>query len=455
MQTFKELELKPEIIKAITAKGYEKPMPIQAKAIPVALTGKDLIGCAQTGTGKTAAFMLPVLHMLKVEKDCPRVVVLAPTRELAIQIGDNAIEYSEHLPFTCATVYGGVDIEPQIRALRKGVDVLVATPGRLLDLMRRRHVSLKSVQFFILDEADRMLDMGFIPDVEQIMRDTPKSRQTMLFSATMPPEVRRLANKFMKDVVHVNVAPPATMASGITHRIYPVPHSLKKQLLVGLLRDEPVDSALIFTRTRRSADNLVRYLDRKRVSVTHIHSDRTQNQRQQALKGFRSGKFKVLVATDIAARGLDIPSVSHVFNYNIPDRIDDYVHRAGRTARAEGTGYACCLMAPEEIDLYNALESRFGREMLNWTSLEGFDYLNEPSEPADKRRPAGNGGGGGQRGRRGGVGGRYAQAVSRSTPSRTSSASGAVAVSAEAAVPDVKPAPRAFGRGRTVRTRRG
>ncbi len=425
-------------------------MPIQAKAIPVALTGRDLIGCAQTGTGKTAAFLLPVLHMLEKEKGAPRAVVLAPTRELAIQIGDNADDYSKHLSFRCTTVYGGVDIEPQIKALKRGVDVLVATPGRLLDLMRRGHVSLRSVRHLILDEADRMLDMGFIPDVEKIIADTPRSRQTMLFSATMPPEIRRLANKYMHDVEQISIAPPATMASGITHRIYPVPHSLKKQLLVGLLRDEPVDSALIFTRTRRSADNLVRYLDRKRVSVTHIHSDRTQNQRQQALKGFRSGKFKVLVATDIAARGLDIPSVSHVFNYNIPDCVDDYVHRAGRTARADSTGYACCLMAPEEIDLYNALESRFGREMLNWTSLDGFDYLNEPAEPRGGRRPQ-QGQRPGQQGRRS-VGGRYSEAVGRATGSRTGSQNGQASVAANGGSKPQATATRSYGR--SARSRR-
>ena len=444
MQTFKELELKPEILRAITEKGYDKPMQIQARAIPVVLEGKDLIGCAQTGTGKTAAFMLPILHLLAKENGHPRVVVLAPTRELAIQIGDNTRGYAKYLSFKCTTVYGGVDIQPQIRELRKGVDILIATPGRLLDLMRRGHANLKSVRHLVLDEADRMLDMGFMKDVEQIINATPKQRQTMLFSATMPPEIRRLANKYMKDVEQINVAPPATMASGITHRIYPVPQSLKKQLLVGLLRDEPVDAALIFTRTRRSADNLVRYLIRKRVSVTHIHSDRTQSQRQQALKGFRSGKFKVMVATDIAARGLDIPSVSHVFNYNIPDCIDDYVHRAGRTARAEGTGYACCLMAPEEIDLYNALETRFGRDMLNWTSHPGFDYLSEPAEPAGKRhqpsnrqRPMD-----GQRSRKG-VGSRCADAIVRTAPS-------APVQEKSVSAPTARP----YGRSRSARSRR-
>ncbi len=445
MQTFKELELKPEILRTIKEKGYEKPMQIQSRAIPVVLAGKDLIGCAQTGTGKTAAFMLPILHLLKKEKGGPLVVVLAPTRELAIQIGDATRGYAGHLPVTCATVYGGVDIQPQIKALRKGVDIVVGTPGRMLDLMRRRCLTLKSVRHLVLDEADRMLDMGFMKDVEQIILATPKQRQTMLFSATMPPEVRRLASKYMKDVEEINVAPPATMASGITHRIYPVPQTLKKQLLVGLLRDEPVDSALIFTRTRRSADNLVRYLIRKSVSVTHIHSDRTQHQRQQALKGFRSGTFKVMVATDIAARGLDIPSVSHVFNYNIPDCIDDYVHRAGRTARAEGTGFACCLMAPEEIDLYNALENRFGRDMLNWTSHPGFDYLNEPAESSAKRYQSSNRQKFQDTNRsRKGVGGRYEDAMAR-----TASPS-AVEQTASAPAPAVRP----FGRSRSSRARR-
>ena len=237
-------------------------MPIQAKTIPATLEGRDLVGCAQTGTGKTAAFMLPILHQL-TKQARPQVVVVAPTRELAIQIGDNVREYGKYLPFTSTLIYGGVNIEPQIKALRKGVDILVATPGRLLDHMRRRNVSLKSVRHLVLDEADRMLDMGFIRDLQQIMSDMPKQRQTLLFSATMPPEIQRLAKRFMANALEINISPPTAVAEGITHRIYPVPHSLKKQLLVDLLRDEPVDSALIFTRTRRGADNLARYLERK------------------------------------------------------------------------------------------------------------------------------------------------------------------------------------------------
>ena len=403
MQSFETLGLKPEILRAIKEKNYDKPMPIQAKTIPATLEGRDLVGCAQTGTGKTAAFMLPILHQL-TKQARPQVVVVAPTRELAIQIGDNVREYGKYLPFTSTLIYGGVNIEPQIKALRKGVDILVATPGRLLDHMRRRNVSLKSVRHLVLDEADRMLDMGFIRDLQQIMSDMPKQRQTLLFSATMPPEIQRLAKRFMTNALEINISPPTAVAEGITHRIYPVPHSLKKQLLVDLLRDEPVDSALIFTRTRRGADNLARYLESKNISVTRLHSDRTQGQRQQALNGFRSGKFKILVATDIAARGLDIPQVSHVVNYNLPECVDDYVHRAGRTARAEGTGFAFCLMAPEEIDLYNDLETKLGRELLTWVSHPGFDYTKEPkmTSPSEYRQQHARRGGP-SRGRRSGA----------------------------------------------------
>lgn len=415
MQSFETLGLKPEILRAIKEKNYDKPMPIQAKTIPATLEGRDLVGCAQTGTGKTAAFMLPILHQL-TKQARPQVVVVAPTRELAIQIGDNVREYGKYLPFTSTLIYGGVNIEPQIKALRKGVDILVATPGRLLDHMRRRNVSLKSVRHLVLDEADRMLDMGFIRDLQQIMSDMPKQRQTLLFSATMPPEIQRLAKRFMTNALEINISPPTAVAEGITHRIYPVPHSLKKQLLVDLLRDEPVDSALIFTRTRRGADNLARYLEQKNISVTRLHSDRTQGQRQQALNGFRSGKFKILVATDIAARGLDIPQVSHVVNYNLPECVDDYVHRAGRTARAEGTGFAFCLMAPEEIDLYNDLETKLGRELLTWVSHPGFDYTKEPkmTSPSEYRQQHARRGGP-SRGRRSG-----ASSARSSKPSRLS-----------------------------------
>ena len=413
MQTFDELSLKPEILKAVKDAGYKTPMRIQIDAIPVALEGRDLIGCAQTGTGKTAAFVLPILQLMDKGRR-PQALILAPTRELAIQIGDSITRYAKYLPVKSTTVYGGVPLGPQIRTLRRGVDILVATPGRLLDHVRRGNVSLKPVRFLVLDEADRMLDMGFLPDVEQIIQYVPARQQTMLFSATMPPEIRRLASRYMNEVVRIDSAPPATPASGITHRVYAVPKSLKNQLLVQLLHDEPVQSALIFTRTRRGADHLSNYLERKSMSVARLHSDRTQGQRQRALKGFRNGEYKILVATDIAARGLDIPTVSHVFHYDLPENADDYVHRSGRTARAEGTGFAFCLMAPEEIDLYNALETQIGQENFAWASHPGFDYLSEPKEASFRRDHDRRARGGSHRSGRGG------RSVSRSatTPRR-------------------------------------
>jgi ATP-dependent RNA helicase RhlE len=449
LNTFEELGFKPEILKAIQEAGYRKPMPIQAKAIPLALEGRDVIGCAQTGTGKTAAFTLPILQRLTKGRG-PQVLVLAPTRELALQIGDSVRKYGKYLPFRSTAVYGGMDMEPQIRALRKGVDILIATPGRLLDHIRRGNVSLKTVRYLVLDEADRMLDMGFLPDVEQIIAGMPERQQTMLFSATMPPEIRQLASRYMKEAVRIETAPPSTLAAGITHRIYPVPRGLKSQLLHRLLLDEPVQSVLIFTRTRRGADRVADYLEGKSLAVTRLHSDRTQRQRERALKGFRSGQFKVLVATDIAARGLDIPSVSHVFNYDLPERVEDYVHRAGRTARAEGTGYACCLMAPEEIDLYNALEQHMGREMLAWTSHPEFDYMSEPPEaPARRDRNRNGRGAAPQGGRYHGANGRPA----RSSKPRRSLAE--VAASIPKATP-TPPAPQSpFGRRRSRGYRAG
>jgi ATP-dependent RNA helicase RhlE len=396
VETFKELNLKTEILKAVEEAGYNKPMRIQAEAIPVALEGKDIIGCAQTGTGKTAAFTLPILNSLTKGKG-PQVLILAPTRELAIQIGDSVEQYGKYLPFVSTTVYGGVRFPSQITALRTGVDILIATPGRLLDHIGRGNVTLKHVKVLVLDEADRMLDMGFLPDVTRIINKMPDRQQTMLFSATMPSEVRRISDRYMKGTVEINASPPATLAAGLTHRVYSVPSGLKNQLLVSLLKDEPVDSALIFTRTRRGADQLGQYLSRKKFSVTRLHSDLAQDQRQRALSGFRQGRHKILVATDIAARGLDIPTVSHVFNYDLPDNPEDYVHRAGRTARAEGTGFAFCLVAPEDIDLYNILEEHIGKDMFNWTSHPGFDYLDEPESTGkvrinrgrDRSRPGG------------------------------------------------------------------
>lgn len=412
VETFSELSLKPEIMKALQEAGFEKPMPIQARAIPVAMEGRDVIGGAQTGTGKTAAFTLPMLNRLTRERSLQG-LILAPTRELAVQIGEKVREFSKYLPVRSATIYGGVDLDAQTRAMKAGVQIIIATPGRLLDHLRRGNISLASVKCLVLDEADRMLDMGFLPDVELIIAQMPNRDQTMLFSATLPPEVQRLAVKHMKQPVRIQTAPSATLAAGISHRVYPVPHSLKDQLLIRLLTDEPVDSVLIFTRTRRGADRVADFLEKSSLSVERLHSDRTQRQRQRALNGFRAGRYKILVATDIAARGLDIPSVSHVVNYNLPERHEDYVHRAGRTARADGVGNAFCLLAPEEIDLYYLLEKEMGREKLVWTSHPDFDYLTEPpgsssvrrDRPFTARPPQGGGGGGGAR--RGGSSGPF------------------------------------------------
>ena len=442
VETFNELNLKPEILKAIEESGYTRPMRIQAESIPIALEGKDIIGCAQTGTGKTAAFTLPILQRLSEGKR-PQVLILAPTRELAIQIGDSVKQYGKHLPFISTTVYGGVRFPPQIKALTDGVDIVVATPGRLLDHMGRGNVSLKNIKYLVLDEADRMLDMGFLPDVTRIMNKMPNREQTMLFSATMPPEIRRISDRYMKEAVEINASPPSTLAAGLTHRVYAVPTSLKTKLLVQLLKDEPVGSALIFTRTRRGADRLGQYLSNKKLSVTRLHSDLTQSQRQEALTGFRKGRHKILVATDIAARGLDIPTVSHVFNYDLPENAEDYVHRVGRTARAEGVGFAFSMVPPEDMDLYNMLEEHIGKETFNWTSHPGFDYLDEPEPSRNNRMSRGP-----ERGRRpgGGTSSRAARVLGRPMKTEADNAPES---------PDPPPAPKPeFGRRRTRSTRR-
>lgn len=360
--------------------GYEVPTPIQEAAIPAALRGRDLIGTAQTGTGKTAAFVLPILNkLLSGRRGAARALVVTPTRELAEQIHEVIRILAAGTGLRSTTIYGGVSASPQVKAIRDGTEILVACPGRLLDLMNQRVVHLDHVEVLVLDEADRMFDMGFLPDIRKIVKAAPVRRQTMLFSATFPPEVEQLAAQTLKEPQRIAmglVRPAHTVA----HALYPVPSHLKTSLLLALLRQTETESVLIFTRTKFRAQKLSEQIRRAGFKVTSLHSNRTQGQRQSALKGFRSGHHQVMVATDIAARGLDVESISHVINYDMPDTADAYIHRIGRTGRAERAGDAFTLVTPDDSDMIRTLERIMGSP-LERVNLPEFDY----SVPAPHR----------------------------------------------------------------------
>jgi ATP-dependent RNA helicase RhlE len=353
MTDFTGFNLAQPILRAIADEGYTTPSPIQAKAIPALLQGRDLLGVAQTGTGKTAAFSLPLLHRLasngsKPQSRKPRALILAPTRELAGQINDSIRAYGRHMHLRSTVVFGGASIRPQIKTLAQGVHILVATPGRLLDLMNQRHLRLDDVEVFILDEADRMLDMGFIPDVKKITAALPNKRQTMLFSATMPGTIQGLADGLLNDPLKVEVAPAASTVDKIEQSVLFVAKDKKRSLLGELMNDEKIARVLIFTRTKHGADRVARHLHQKGVSSDAIHGNKSQNARQRALKSFRDGKVRALVATDIAARGIDVDGVTHVINFDLPNEPESYVHRIGRTARAGASGIAISFCDLEE-----------------------------------------------------------------------------------------------------------
>ncbi len=357
MTDFSGLGLASPILKAVKATGYTEPTPIQAKSISHVLQGRDLLGVAQTGTGKTAAFSLPILHRLsdpatmpktRLPAGSPRVLILAPTRELANQISDCILTYSKFLDMRHAVLFGGVSINKHLFRLRKSVDILVATPGRLLDLMNRGAVRLNLVETFVLDEADRMLDMGFIPDVRKISAKIPKKRQTVLFSATMPPKVRLLAEDLMVDPIEVEVAPAATTAEKVEQSVLMVPKAKKQALLTEILQNTDIKRVLIFSRTKHGADRIVKHLDRDSVEAAAIHGNKSQNARERALNDFRKGSIRVLVATDIAARGIDVSGITHVINFDLPNEPESYVHRIGRTARAGASGIAISFCDSEE-----------------------------------------------------------------------------------------------------------
>jgi ATP-dependent RNA helicase RhlE len=370
---FEQFNLDSRLMQGIKYAGYETATPIQEAAIPAALRGRDIIGTAQTGTGKTAAFVLPILNkLLDGPRGIPRALIVTPTRELAEQIHQVVRALSAGTKLRSAAIYGGVGANRQIKALKEGAEILVATPGRLLDLLQQRHAKLERIEILVLDEGDRMFDMGFLPDVKRIIKAVPVQRQTMLFSATFPLEVEQLAAQSLRDPQRISLG-LSRPAHTVTHALYPVPAHLKSALLLKLLKQTATESVLVFTRTKHRAEKVARQIAHAGFRVTSLHSNRTQGQRQQALGGFKSGHFPIMVATDIAARGLDVENISHVINYDMPDTADAYIHRIGRTGRAQRTGDAFTLVTPEDNDMIRALERIMGKPLTRLT-LDDFDY---------------------------------------------------------------------------------
>ena len=378
--SFTSFDLHPSLLRGVADLGFTVPTPIQRDGIPPALEGRDVLACAMTGSGKTAAFALPILHRLLGQKrGVTRALVLAPTRELAAQIVDHFNDLGRHAGIRAAAVYGGVGMQPQERAFRTGVDVIVACPGRLLDHFQYPYARLAGLEILLLDEADRMLDMGFLPDIRRVLKHLPPPAQTLFFSATLPPPIRELSRQMLRNPVALNVERPSAPATGIEQAVYPVRQDIKSALLVELLRGDGIESAIVFTRTKHRANRLAQYLDRHGVDCERVHGNRSQTQRTEALAGFKSGRFRVLVATDIAARGIDVEGLSHVINFDVPNVPDDYIHRVGRTARAGATGEAITFVAPEEVSELRAIERAVGKTLPRRT-VDGFDYQAKPAE---------------------------------------------------------------------------
>ncbi len=374
-QTFDDIGLHPNLLKGIRDLGFIRPTPIQAQAIPPILAGRDVIGCAQTGTGKTAAFVLPILHKLLQTpgRGHVRALIVAPTRELALQSMEHLKALSRHVHLKGSAIFGGVPMDPQISALRQGIDIISATPGRLLDHIYSGRIDFVDLSVLVLDEADRMLDMGFLPDIQKILRVLPPRRQNLVFSATMPAEILALVNQILHNPVTIQIGQRSSAAVGIRHAVYPVPRHLKTDLLVELLRGQAMTSVLVFTRTKHYASRLTETLERRGVKVSVLHGDRSQSQRLRALEQFRRGRSQVLVATDIAARGIDIEDISHVINFDIPNTVEDYVHRIGRTARADATGDAFTLVDHDEEPMVRDIEKALNKTLPRIT-LPNFDY---------------------------------------------------------------------------------
>jgi ATP-dependent RNA helicase RhlE len=377
---FSSFGLHPDLLRGVKELGFQRPTPIQNDAIPPAMAGKDVLAAAATGSGKSAAFLLPILHRLIGKKrGTTRALILTPTRELAAQIDEHLRDLAVHTPLSGAAVYGGVGMGPQEHAFRSGVDVLVATPGRLLDHFQYGYAKLEGLEILVLDEADRMLDMGFLPDIRRVLKHLPAKRQTLFFSATLPQAIVELSRDMLKNPAMISIERKAAPASGITQSVFPVSQELKMPLLETLLERGEIRSAIVFTRTKHRANRVFEQLERKKVSVARIHGNRSQLQRTEALNGFKAGKYRILVATDIAARGIDVEALSHVLNFDVPNMPEDYIHRVGRTARAEMTGDAITFVAPdEESDLRNierAINKRLPR-----VTVPDFDYKQKPAE---------------------------------------------------------------------------
>ena len=370
---FSKFGLHPDLLRGVHDMGFSRATPIQTDAIPPAMEGRDVLACAMTGSGKTAAFLLPILHRLLAKpRRTTRALVLTPTRELAAQIDEHLAQLATHTPLSGAAVFGGVGMGPQEHAFRAGVDVIVATPGRLLDHFRVPYAALSGLEILVLDEADRMLDMGFLPDIRRVLRHLPPRRQTLFFSATMPPPIVALAGEMLRNPVRVNIERKATPAVGITQAVYPVAAEAKLPLFLELLKRGELKSVLAFTRTKHRANRLAEFLARHAIPSDRIHGNRSQAQRTQALANFKAGKYRVLVATDIAARGIDVEALSHVVNFDVPNVPEDYIHRVGRTARAEATGDAFTFVSPDEEGDLRAIERAIGKRLPRIT-LPGFD----------------------------------------------------------------------------------
>jgi ATP-dependent RNA helicase RhlE len=377
---FTTLGLHPSLVKGVKEMGFTRPTPIQAQAIPPALEGRDLLACAMTGSGKTAGFLLPIIHRLMDRpRGKTRALVLTPTRELAAQIHEHLEQLAVHTPVSGAPVFGGVGMGPQEHAFRTGVDVLIATPGRLLDHLKQPYAKLDGLEVLVLDEADRMLDMGFLPDIRRVLKHLPTKRQTLFFSATMPQPIVKLSEEMLHNAVSFNLERKSAPAVGITQAVYPVAEELKRYLFLELLRRNEIGSAIVFTRTKHRANRLGDFLDKQGVPNARIHGNRSQKQRTEALAGFKSGTVRVLVATDIVARGIDVEALEHVINFDVPHVPEDYIHRVGRTARAEATGDAFTFVSPEEETDLRAIERAVGKPIPRVT-LPDFDYAKKPQD---------------------------------------------------------------------------
>jgi len=377
---FSAFPLHADLLRGVRELGFQRPTPIQQQAIPPGAAGRDVLACAMTGSGKTAAFLLPILHrVMSKPRRTTRALVLTPTRELAAQILAHLEELAVHTPVTGAAVFGGVGMGPQEHAFRSGVDVIVATPGRLLDHLRHAYARFTGLEVLVLDEADRMLDMGFLPDIRRILRQLPAKRQTLFFSATMPREIATLAREMLRDPVTINLERKSAPAVGITQAVYPVGRELKAALLVELLKRDIVADAIVFTRTKHRANRLADYLDRQAIPTGRIHGNRSQGQRTAALQAFKAGQSRILVATDIVARGIDVEDLGHVINFDVPEDPDAYIHRVGRTARAEMTGDAFTFVSPDEEADMRAIERAIGKALPRIT-LPGFDYAKRTDE---------------------------------------------------------------------------